>query len=303
MGEDVNDETTAFWLQLTLETIQHSSEQLENALLQAGAIAVILQDAGDQPVLEPPPGETPLWPHSRVTGLFDAQTDIEVVKRLLRRALGDGALSECRLERLEERDWVRAWLDDFHSMRFGKRLWVCPTSQTPPEPMAVNLLLDPGLAFGTGTHPTTALCLTWLDGAELASKTVIDYGCGSGILAIAAAKLGASSVYAVDIDPQALMASDRNASDNGVASHITLTLPGKLPAVKVDILLANILAGPLIELAARFGSLVLPQGQLVLSGILAEQAEEVQAAYTPWFDFGQSQQREDWVLLQAVRKS
>jgi ribosomal protein L11 methyltransferase len=303
MGEDVNDETTAFWLQLTLETIQHSSEQLENALLQAGAIAVILQDAGDQPVLEPPPGETPLWPHSRVTGLFDAQTDIEVVKRLLRRALGDGALSECRLERLEERDWVRAWLDDFHSMRFGKRLWVCPTSQTPPEPMAVNLLLDPGLAFGTGTHPTTALCLTWLDGAELASKTVIDYGCGSGILAIAAAKLGASSVYAVDIDPQALMASDRNASDNGVASHITLTLPGKLPAVKVDILLANILAGPLIELAPRFGSLVLPQGQLVLSGILAEQAEEVQAAYTPWFDFGQSQQREDWVLLQAVRKS
>lgn len=303
MGEDVNDETTAFWLQLTLETIQHSSEQLENALLQAGAIAVILQDAGDQPVLEPPPGETPLWPHSRVTGLFDAQTDIEVVKRLLRRALGDGALSECRLERLEERDWVRAWLDDFHSMRFGKRLWVCPTSQTPPEPMAVNLLLDPGLAFGTGTHPTTALCLTWLDGAELASKTVIDYGCGSGILAIAAAKLGASSVYAVDIDPQALMASDRNASDNGVASHITLTLPGKLPAVKVDILLANILAGPLIELAPRFGSLVLPQGQLVLSGILAEQAEEVQAAYRPWFDFGQSQQREDWVLLQAVRKS
>lgn len=303
MGEDVNDETTAFWLQLTLETIQHSSEQLENALLQAGAIAVILQDAGDQPVLEPPPGETPLWPHSRVTGLFDAQTDIEVIKRLLRRALGDGALSECRLERLEERDWVRAWLDDFHSMRFGKRLWVCPTSQTPPEPMAVNLLLDPGLAFGTGTHPTTALCLTWLDGAELASKTVIDYGCGSGILAIAAAKLGASSVYAVDIDPQALMASDRNASDNGVASHITLTLPGKLPAVKVDILLANILAGPLIELAPRFGSLVLPQGQLVLSGILAEQAEEVQAAYTPWFDFGQSQQREDWVLLQAVRKS
>jgi ribosomal protein L11 methyltransferase len=303
MGEDVNDETTAFWLQLTLETIQHSSEQLENALLQAGAIAVILQDAGDQPVLEPPPGETPLWPHSRVTGLFDAQTDIEVVKRLLRRAFGDGALSECRLERLEERDWVRAWLDDFHSMRFGKRLWVCPTSQTPPEPMAVNLLLDPGLAFGTGTHPTTALCLTWLDGAELASKTVIDYGCGSGILAIAAAKLGASSVYAVDIDPQALMASDRNASDNGVASHITLKLPGKLPAVKVDILLANILAGPLIELAPRFGSLVLPQGQLVLSGILAEQAEEVQAAYTPWFDFGQSQQREDWVLLQAVRKS
>ncbi len=303
MGEDVNDETTAFWLQLTLETIQHSSEQLENALLQAGAIAVILQDAGDQPVFEPPPGETPLWPHSRVTGLFDAQTDIEVVKRLLRRALGDGALSECRLERLEERNWVRAWLDDFHSMRFGKRLWVCPTSQTPPEPLAVNLLLDPGLAFGTGTHPTTALCLTWLDGAELASKTVIDYGCGSGILAIAAAKLGASSVYAVDIDPQALMASDRNASDNGVASQITLTLPGKLPAVRVDILLANILAGPLIELAPRFGSLVLPQGQLVLSGIFAEQAEEVQAAYTPWFDFGQSQQREDWVLLQAIRKS
>jgi len=163
----MSDNATAPWLQLTLEAIDHSPEQLEDALLQAGALAVTLEDAGDQPVLEPAPGETPLWAHTRVTGLFDAQTDIEIVKGQLRRFLHAPILPECRLTALEERDWVRAWMDNFHPMRFGQRLWICPTHSDPPEPTAVNIRLDPGLAFGTGTHPTTALCLDWLDGADL----------------------------------------------------------------------------------------------------------------------------------------
>ena len=299
----MSDATTAPWLQLTLEAIDHSSEQLEDALLQAGALAVTLEDAGDQPVLEPAPGETPLWAHIRVTGLFDAQTDIEVVKGQLRRFLHASHLPECRLTALEERDWVRAWMDHFHPMRFGQRLWVCPTGQTPPEPEAINIRLDPGLAFGTGTHPTTALCLEWLDSVDLADKTVLDYGCGSGILAIAAAKLGARRVWAVDIDPQALLASDDNAAENEVEARIELVSPAELPAgLRVDILLANILAGVLVRLAPEFGRRVQPGGRLVLSGILDQHTDAVRAAFSHEFVIGQIQRREDWVLLEGVRR-
>ena len=300
----MSDATTAPWLQLTLETIDHSSEQLEDALLQAGALAVTLEDAGDQPVLEPAPGETPLWAHTRVTGLFDAQTDIEVVKGQLRRFLHAAHLPECRLTALEERDWVRAWIDHFHPMRFGRRLWVCPTGQTPPEPAAVNIRLDPGLAFGTGAHPTTALCLQWLDGADLTGKTVLDYGCGSGILTIAAAKLGAHRVWAVDIDPQALLASDDNAAENGVEDCIELASPAQLPEeLRVDILLANILAGVLVRLAPEFGRRVQAGGQLVLSGILETHADAVQAAFSCDFTFSPRQRWEDWVLLEGIRRA
>ena len=298
----MSDVTTAPWLQLTLETIDHSSEQLEDALLQAGALAVTLEDAGDQPVLEPAPGETPLWPHTRVTGLFDAQTDIEVVKGQLRRFLHSSPLPECRLTALEERDWVRAWMDHFHPMRFGQQLWVCPTGQTPPEPAAVNIRLDPGLAFGTGTHPTTALCLEWLDGTDLTDRTVLDYGCGSGILAIAAAKLGARWVWAVDIDPQALLASDDNAAENGVEDRIELASPAELPTdLRVDILLVNILAGVLVRLAPELGRRVRPGGRLVLAGILESHADAVQAAFSRDFTFDIRQHREDWVLLAGIR--
>ncbi len=303
MAIPMRDDATAPWLQLTLEAIAHSPEQLEDALLQAGALAVTLEDAGDQPVLEPAPGETPLWSRTRVTGLFDAQTDIEVVKGQLRRFLHAPILPECCLTKLEERNWVRTWMDDFHPMRFGRRLWICPTCRTPPEPEAVNIRLDPGLAFGTGTHPTTALCLDWLDGAELAGKTVLDYGCGSGILAIAAAKLGAKRIWAVDIDPQALLASDANADENGVEDRIELAYPAELPvALAVDILLANILAGVLVQLAAEFGRRVKPGGRLVLTGILAQHADAVQAAFGRNFRFGPRQQREEWVLLDGVRQ-
>lgn len=298
----MNDDATAPWLQLSLQAIHHSTEQLEDALLQVGALAVTLQDAGDQPVLEPAPGETPLWTQTCVTGLFDAQTDIEVVKRQLQRVLHAPILPECRLTELEERDWVRTWMDDFHPMRFGQRLWICPTAQTPPDPNAVNIRLDPGLAFGTGTHPTTALCLEWLDGAELVGQTVLDYGCGSGILAIAAAKLGAQRVWAVDIDPQALLASDDNAAENAVEDRLELSSPASLPAVlTVNVLLANILAGVLVRLAPELTRRVRPGGWLVLSGILEGHAEAVQAAFARDFIFSPPKLREDWVLLVGQR--
>ena len=299
----MRDDATAPWLQLTLEAIDHAPEQLEDALLLAGALAVTLADAGDQPVLEPAPGETPLWAHTRVTGLFDAQTDIEVVKGQLRRFLRAPILPECRLTALEERDWVRAWMDNFHPMRFGRRLWICPTHCDPPEPAAVNIRLDPGLAFGTGTHPTTALCLDWLDGADLAGKSVLDYGCGSGILAIAAAKLGAKRVWAVDIDPQALLASDDNASENEAEDRIELFHPAELPtSLRVDVLLANILAGVLVRLAPEFGQRVKPGGRLALSGILEQHADVVQAVFSRDFAFDPPRRREDWVLLEGTRR-
>ena len=299
----MSDNATAPWLQLTLEAIDHSPEQLEDALLQAGALAVTLEDAGDQPVLEPAPGETPLWAHTRVTGLFDAQTDIEIVKGQLRRFLHAPILPECRLTALEERDWVRAWMDNFHPMRFGQRLWICPTHSDPPEPTAVNIRLDPGLAFGTGTHPTTALCLDWLDGADLAGQTVLDYGCGSGILAIAAAKLGAKRVWAVDIDPQALLASDDNASENEVEDRIELADPAELPGnLRVNVLLANILAGVLVRLAPEFNRRVQSGGRLVLAGILEQHADAVQAVFTRDFTFVPPRRRGDWVLLEGTRR-
>ena len=289
------------WLQLTLSAREHSPEQLEDAFLAAGAIAVTLSDAGDQPVLEPGPGETPLWADTQVTGLFNPQTDIETVKTRLRQQLGE--LHETCLQALGERDWERAWLEDFHPMRFGRRLWVCPTTTPPPEPEAVNLYLDPGLAFGTGTHPTTALCLEWLDSAALKGTQVIDYGCGSGILAIAAAKLGATQVWAVDIDPQALIASRENAARNEVAEHLWLGPPEHLPKLTVDTVLANILAGPLIILAPLLASFIRPGGNIVLAGLISDQTEAVRQAYAEWFDFQPSRERENWVLWHGVKRS
>ena len=299
----MSDDAMASWLQLSLQAIDHTAEQLEDALLQVGALAVTLHDAGDQPVLEPGPGETPLWPQTCVTGLFDAQTDIEVIKRQLHCILHTPILPECRLAELEERDWVRVWMDDFHPMRFGQRLWICPTTQTPPDPDAINIRLDPGLAFGTGTHPTTALCLEWLDGVDMTEQTVLDYGCGSGILAIAAAKLGARWVWAVDIDPQALLASDDNAAENDVENRLTLAEPAELPpTLIVDVLVANILAGVLVRLAPEFARRVKPGGRLALSGILEQHADAVQAAFARDFTFARPRQREDWVLLEGTRK-
>lgn len=290
------------WLELKIALGTLDAQKVEEALVEAGAVSVTLEDAGDEPLYEPDPLKPPLWSDTRLTALFAADADMDGVQAFLLATLGLPRLPAHRVEPLEDRDWAREWLKDFKPMRFGRRLWVCPTTYTPPEPSAVNLLLDPGLAFGTGTHATTALCLEWLDGATLTGLDVIDYGCGSGILAIAAARLGAKRVWAVDNDPQALQATRDNAARNGVEALIDVSAPESLPAEKADVLLANILAGPLMQLAPRLAALVKSGGALVLSGILKSQEAELRAAYEPHFEAFVVAKREDWLRITAVRK-
>lgn len=296
------------WLQLQILSDPDSAPLLEALLEAAGAVSVTMVDAADQPLYEPPPGETPLWQAVRVTGLFTADTNAGDVIARLRRDFLPRPLPPVAVEALEERDWQRAWMEDFKPMRFGKRLWICPSWCPIPDPGAVNLLLDPGLAFGTGTHPTTALCLEWLDGAALAGKTFIDYGCGSGILGIAALLLGAGKVLAVDNDPQAIDATRENCRKNGIEpgrceTFLPEAFAERMAAspLEADGVLANILAEPLIGLASRFAELVIPGGDLLLSGILARQAEEVAEAYRPWFAIQDIAQREEWVRIAATR--
>ncbi len=290
------------WLQLELEASPDSAEQLSELLHSAGAGAVTFQDAADQPLFEPPPGTTPLWNTTRVVGLFEADSDIPAILAYLQQQLEPEPLPPWYVNPLEDRDWVRAWMDNFQPMRFGERLWICPTGYNPPEPQAVNILLDPGLAFGTGTHPTTAMCLRWLDAHPPEGLEVIDYGCGSGILAIAACKLGALHVSGVDTDPQALLATHDNAEKNQVSNCIDAYLPADFHAHPVPLLLANILAGPLQSLAPRLSELVKPAGHIVLSGILAEQAETVMQSYQGNFDIQLVAQQEDWVCLAGQRR-
>ncbi len=293
------------WLELKVDCTPEEVERLSDALSEAGAAAVTWQDAADQPLFEPPPGETPLWACTRVVALFEDDADIETAVADVGRILGE-PLRDWRVDPLEDRDWTRAWMDGFQPMRFGERLWICPSWHNPPEPEAVNILLDPGLAFGTGTHPTTALCLEWLDAqartGTLAGASVLDYGCGSGVLAIAAALLGAEQVFAVDNDPQALLATRANAAANGVESRIEVAAPEALPARQFDVLVANILAGPLIELAARFAELARPGAPFALSGILNSQAEAVSAAYASWFELDPPAARGEWIRLEGHRK-
>lgn len=291
------------WLQLIFETDEDNAPALAELLSAQGAAAVTLEDDADQPLYEPPPGATPLWQATRVVALFEADHDIPAAVAAVDAAWAPRPLPPWRLEQLEDRDWTRAWMDSFQPMRFGQRLWIVPSWTEAPEPDAVNILLDPGLAFGTGTHPTTRLCLEWLDAQAHAARQVVDYGCGSGILAIAAALLGAEEVWAVDNDPQALVATRDNATRNGVEARVHTVLPEALPACRSDLLIANILAGPLIELAPHFAALVRPEGALVLSGILPEQAPELAAAYQPWFDMAPPREHEGWVRLEGRRKS
>jgi ribosomal protein L11 methyltransferase len=298
------------FLQLTLSICAADPTPFEGALLAAGAASITLQDAGDDPVLEPAPGTTPLWPRVQVRALFDDATDRGALLDGLREALSQ-PLPDHSFETIADRAWEREWLKDFRPMRFGRRLWICPGGQRPAETASTDaagagpaclIELDPGLAFGTGTHPTTALCLEWLDCATLSGKRVVDYGCGSGVLAIAALKLGAATALAIDIDPQAQLASVENARRNGVESALTVGGP-QAAAGEADILLANILADPLLELAPRFASLVRPGGNLVLSGILSSQATAVASRYAPWFDIAPAKLRDDWVRLDGVRRS
>ncbi|EKF72865.1 50S ribosomal protein L11 methyltransferase [Alcanivorax hongdengensis A-11-3] len=289
------------WLQLHIATTEQHADAFQNALEEMGACAVTLTDGADQPVFEPPPGTRPLWQNTVVSALFEADRDPAlIIEALTQQGLAPQAHHH---ETLEDQAWERAWMDDFAPMRFGQRLWIVPSWSEAPDPQAVNLKLDPGLAFGTGTHETTALCLQWLDAADLNGKTVLDFGCGSGVLAIAALLLGASQAIGTDIDPQALQASEDNARNNGVADRLQLYLPDKMPPDHhCDVLVANILAGPLVELSELLAGYCRPGTLLALSGILADQAESVREAYAPWFDLNPTTRDGDWVRIDGVRR-
>lgn len=292
-----------YWNEVSFVLTGMDADRCEAAFEAAGAVSVTYSDDADEPVLEPKPGEQPLWAHTRITGLFPADVDLDGAIATVLASLDIPRLPEARLATLDDRDWTREWLKDFKPLQFGRRLWVVPTAFEPPEPAAVNLVLDPGLAFGTGTHPTTALCLEWLDGLDLEGKTVVDFGCGSGILAIAAALLGAQEVFATDIDPQALTATRDNAQRNGVVNRISLCLPDAMPAVQADVVVANILAGPLAELAETLASHVAPGGKLALAGLLADQAKATAKAYQDLgVELEMTGEREGWVRLEGVRR-
>ncbi|OEO27301.1 ribosomal protein L11 methyltransferase [Pseudomonas sp. J237] len=290
------------WLQVRLAITPEQAETYEDALLEIGAVSVTFMDAEDQPIFEPELNTTPLWSHTHLLALFEADTDAAALMPHLQLLTG-AELPEHHIERIEDQDWERSWMENFQPMRFGKRLWIVPSWHAAPEPDAVNLLLDPGLAFGTGTHPTTDLCLQWLDGQPLENCSVLDFGCGSGILAIAALLLGAPNAVGTDIDPQALEASRDNAGRNGIdPQRFPVYLPADLPQVQADVVVANILAGPLVALAPQITSLVKPGGRLALSGILAEQAEDVRAAYADNFDLDPTATLDGWVRISGVRR-
>jgi ribosomal protein L11 methyltransferase len=306
------------FLQLTLAIGSANPEAYEDALLDLGASSITLEDAADDPVLEPAPGTTPLWPTVRIKALFEAHADRAVILESLAGQLAQ-PLPPATFDEIADRIWEREWLKDFRPMRFGRRLWICPAGMRPdPEPVDdptgrtaranapaneyVFIDLDPGLAFGTGTHPTTALCLEWLDGATLTGATVIDYGCGSGVLAIAALKLGAKAAVAVDIDPQAIIATLENAQRNGVDDRLVASTVADMTRRPADVVLANILAEPLEQLAEELASLVHARGHVVLSGLLTSQAQRLATRYAAWFDMAAVSTREDWARLAGIKR-
>ena len=299
------------WLQLKAHIAPEQADTLEELLSAEGASAITLQDAQDDPVFEPERGTTPLWHETVLTGLYDDLEDVEPMLDRVRQAwaveMPDEPCPEIDYELLADRDWEREWMDGFSPLRMGKRLWIVPSWHEAPDPDGVNLLLDPGLAFGTGTHPTTALCLEWLDAladeGQLDGQTILDFGCGSGILAIAALKLGAVRAVGTDIDPQALTASRDNATRNGIVDDaLALCLPDQLDAGQYAIVVANILAGPLVELASTIAGQVAPGGRLALSGILANQADSVLEAYLAHgFYMDEPVERDGWVRLTGFR--
>ncbi len=287
--------------QLLIELGHADPGPAEQACLATGAIALGFADAGDHPLLEPAPGAMPLWPQVRLLALYPDATDPRMVAATLTAVLGLGT-EAIRIERLEDRAWEREWLKDFRPMRFGRRLWVCPGGQRGGSADAIELELDPGLAFGTGTHATTALCLEWLDAAAPEGRAVLDYGCGSGILALAALKLGAATATAFDIDPQALIATRQNARRNALEGRLAIAATPAGIGGPFDLVLANILAGPLMALAPELAARTAPGGALALAGLLDAQSREVAQAYAPWFDIGTAARRDGWTLLTGLRR-
>jgi ribosomal protein L11 methyltransferase len=291
------------WWQLSVQCGKDELEQTEDSLLAIGAVCITLSDAEDSPIYEPLPGDSPVWNHSVVTGMFEQDQQLESLYDRLLQLLPDHLVATARKSILEDEDWERVHLQHFSPIRYTDNLWVVPSWLIPPDPSAINIRLDPGLAFGTGSHPTTGLCMTWLGENNIQNQSIIDYGCGSGILAIAACRLGAERAYAVDIDPQALDASTENALRNDIEpGKLLISLPDQLKFHEADLLIANILSGPLIELAPVFSSMVKPGGKILLSGILEDQKNDVEFAYRPTFKMLPERVREGWVMINGTRK-
>ncbi|EPQ8267069.1 50S ribosomal protein L11 methyltransferase [Vibrio alginolyticus] len=292
------------WIQIKLNATNENAEQIGDMLMEeTGALSVTFLDAQDTPVFEPLPGETRLWGDTDILALYDAKADTNFIIDQIKASNMLADNFAYKVEQLEDKDWEREWMENFHPMKFGERLWICPSWRDIPDPDAVNVMLDPGLAFGTGTHPTTALCLEWLESMDLSGKTVIDFGCGSGILAIAAIKLGAEKVIGIDIDPQALLASKDNAERNGVADKLEVYLPQNQPeGLVADVVVANILAGPLRELAPIIKGLVKPNGDLAMSGVLDTQAEDVANYYRDELHIDPIVEQSEWCRISGRKQ-
>ncbi len=297
------------FLELSLTVRTEQQPGAEEALEDVGALAITLRDANaetpdEQAIFEPGVGELPLWPTITLSALFAEDADRRGLEHALGELLPWLEPTQLTFRAVADQDWERVWMDQFKPMPFGRRLWIYPWNIEPPQdPDLVVVRLDPGLAFGTGTHPTTALCLEWLDSLQLTGLSVTDYGCGSGILAIAALALGAASAAGVDNDPQALLASAANAQRNGVVDHLTLHLPQDFPGTPADVFVANILAGPLATLAPAFAAATKPGAPFAISGILHDQQDELLQCYATWFDELEVTAREDWIRISGRRRT
>ena len=290
------------WIQIIFPSNKEEAEQLSDLLSEYGAAAVTLKDAKDQPIYEPELNTTPVWSHTLVVGLYNDDVDVALLITELTKAWLPRQLPEYQVQELEDQVWERAWMDGFKPMQFGSRLWIVPSWHKAPDNQATNIHLDPGLAFGTGTHPTTRLCLEWLDENYHGGTDAIDYGCGSGILAIAAALLGATHIDCIDTDPQALEATIDNGNRNGVDDRLSTFLPDEFVQKQTPLMLANILAGPLVELSPRLAELTSQGGDIVLSGILKEQAVTVSEAYSRWFDMDNPVEIDGWIRLHGIKR-
>ncbi len=291
------------WVEVSIAVAREQTALAEFVLENQGALAITLQDDADDPVLEPGPGTTPLWPTVHVRGLFAADAGRQQITDALQLVPGVNRPQLIRWREVGDQDWERTWMERFQPMKFGQHLWIVPSGmQIPFEQHNTEIRLDPGLAFGTGTHPTTALCLEWLDGQDVAGQRVVDYGCGSGILGIAAALKGAEWVICVDNDPQALEATLANAMRNNVADIIDFQTPDEFRQAEADIVLANILSGPLIELSPVLLGSLKPGGWIVLSGVLDEQADSVLKAYSHDCIEVKLEAREAWIRLVARKR-
>ncbi len=298
------------WQQLHIQCEKSQAELAETLMLEAEALSISLDDAGDQPLFEPLPGESPLWDDVIITALFDTSVNLEDLSQDVAQQVIATSVWQTKVD---DKDWEREWMKNYHPIECANNLWIVPKWLTPPNPTAVNIMMDPGLAFGTGYHATTRLCIDWLTEQDLTDKIVIDYGCGSGILGIVALKLGVKAVYAVDIDPQAVLATHQNAERNQVHTQLQAFLPQEFEQfcqdnaiLPVDMITANILAKPLMSLAPYFATLLKPNGQIVLAGLIENQVNDVKTTYQQFFEMDgdftfSSQEDKHWHRLSGKK--